>query len=118
MRTSGSRAALQKAYTVLGDGKMNTRQLLDRVNKYEVYYPSSQRFGTTRQTMSILQLGQMLRSSPFFHAVGKEDNILIYQVGDVEKIVSEKMKLNSLYSPVKQWPAFAQEEWKQQGGVF
>jgi len=118
MRTSGSRQALQKAYTILGDGKMNTRMLLDKVNKYNVYYPSSQREGTTRQTMSILQLGQILRASPFFQAVGKEDNILVYQLGDVESIVAKKMKLDTLYSSVKQWPRFAQEEWVRQGGVF
>lgn len=144
MTSQTNRTAQERAYNILKrDGALTTVEIMHKVNDTTVDYKG--RIGKARQTFTIHQMSQILRSSPFFVKAGEEAMrgrsevmnlsrgtqrnpsplygrgtriVYVYDVGDIEAIVKKKMGIKNLIIKVKYWPAFAKEEWVRQGGVI
>jgi len=136
MRSKGLRTALERCHLILQkDGEATTRELLDKINDWQVCNSSQSRGTLERQlelnrksrnfgealrkspiTFSIYELGQALRVSPFFGQVGERDNYKVYELRNVVEIIAKKRQIKHLKTLPNQWPRFAQQEWVRQGG--
>ena len=127
MTSQTNRTAQERAYNILKrDGALTTVEIMEKVNDTIVNYKG--RIGRAKQTFTIHQMSQILRTSPFFVKTGEEvmrgrqddlplnvsynygkamskrvphRTVYVYDVGDIEAIVKKKRGIKNLIIKVK-----------------